>query len=82
VKIDLSGKTDQTRQTLQQSLQASLQEAREYKEQLLKEVASIDTQLDQGQLGVCLTVDLNEDGSVKEISRMLGEDAKATGTTT
>jgi hypothetical protein len=81
VKIDLSGKTDQTRETLQQSLQASLQEAREYKEQLLKEVGDIDTQLERGQLRVCLTVDLNEDGSVKQISRMLGEDAIA-GTST
>lgn len=82
VTVDPFGKTDQTRQTLQQNLLASLQETREYKEQLLKEVAGIDTQLDQGQARVCLTVELSEDGSVKQISRMLSEDAMAAGTST
>jgi hypothetical protein len=77
VKLDLRGKTDESQLTLRQSLHASLQEMHEYKEQLLKEVDGIDLQLEQGQSPVRLIVEVNEDGSVTGINRMLAEDATA-----
>jgi hypothetical protein len=75
VAVDPFGRTGETRQALQQKLHANLAEAREYKEQLLQELSSVDAQLDQGQEWVRLSIDLAEDGSVKQLSRVLGDDA-------